>query len=151
MRTLSRRCKYGLRALYRLTYDYARGPIPLAAIAHREHIPRKFLEVILVQLRDRGLVESWKGKKGGYCLSRPPSAITLGEIIRAVDGPLAPSSCASETAYAPCPECLNTQTCETRLVLRKVRDAMASVLDNTTLADICMDDKPEDVVLYFEI
>lgn len=151
MRTLSRRCKYGLRALYRLAHDYSLGPIPLGTIARRERIPRKFLELILVQLRDRGLVESWKGKKGGYRLSRSPSTITLGEIIRAVDGPLAPSSCASETAYAPCPECVNPQNCETRLVLRKVRDAMAAVLDHTTLSDVCQAVEAEDAVLQFDI
>lgn len=137
MKTLSRRCKYALRAVYRLTREYRGKPLPVAEIAGRERIPRKFLEAILVQLRNGGLVESRQGKHGGYVLALPPDQLTLGQIIRLVDGPLAPLPCASETAYRPCPECLDPQTCETRIVMREVRDAIAAILDRTTLEQAC--------------
>lgn len=152
MKTLSRRCKYALRALYHLTREYERGPVPVATIAAEEHIPRKFLEAILVQLRNRALVESWKGKQGGYALAKPPSQITLGMVIRILDGPLAPSPCARETAFKICTECYDAENCETRRVLKQVRDAMAAVLDHTTLLDVCESARAEQTAaLSFDI
>jgi Rrf2 family protein len=136
LKTLSKKTKYALRALYYLTREYGRGPVLISTVSVREKIPRKFLELILLQLRGAGLVESKKGKGGGYFLAKSPDQIPLGTIIRALDGPLAPLPCASETAYRKCDECVDETKCGTRIVMRQVRDAMASILDHTTLADV---------------
>src|SRR4051794_1189788 len=87
-------------------------------------------------MRDRGIVASKKGKGGGYFLAKPPEEITLGSIIRIIDGPLAPLPCASETAYRKCEECIDERRCGTRLVMRQVRDALSAILDHTTIADV---------------
>jgi Rrf2 family protein len=136
MRTISKRTQYGLKAVLALGRRYREGPVRIAILAREESIPLKFLEVILLDLKGQGLLESKKGKGGGYHLSRPPSTITLGSVIRMMEGPLAPLPCASETAFQPCPECQDIETCGTRIIMRQVRDAMASVLDSTTLADL---------------
>jgi Rrf2 family protein len=115
---------------------YRGGPTLIATIAKEESIPLKFLEIILLDLKSHGLLESKKGKGGGYRLSRPPSTITIGSVIRMMEGPLAPLPCASETAFQPCPECADVETCGTRIIMRRVRDAMAAVLDHTTLTDL---------------
>ncbi len=135
MNTLSRRCRYALRALYGLADQHTGDPTPVSEIARREHIPRKFLETILVQLRNASIVEGRQGKKGGYVLRQSPTQITMGAVIRAIDGPLALLPCASETAYRKCEECPDENSCETRLVMKEVRDAVAGILDRTTLAD----------------
>ena len=137
MRTLSRKSKYALRALYRLTREYANGPLLIAQVAKQERIPRKFLEAILVQLRNGGIVRSRKGRGGGYALAAPPDQVTIGAILRVIDGPLAPLPCASETAFRLCSECPGDRPCETRLIMREVRDAIAGILDHTTLASLC--------------
>jgi Rrf2 family protein len=116
--------------------EYGKGPVLISKVAATEHIPRKFLELILLQMRDRGIVASKKGKGGGYVLAKPPEEITLGSIIRIIDGPLAPLPCASETAYRKCDECPDEKRCGTRLVMRQVRDAMSAILDHTTIADV---------------
>ena len=136
MRTISKRTQYGLKAMQALGRRYGEGPVLIATLAKQESIPLKFLEVILLDLKGQGLLESKKGKNGGYQLSRPPSTVTLGSIIRMLEGPLAPLPCASETAYRPCEECVDIENCGTRIIMRQVRDAMASVLDSTTLADL---------------
>lgn len=92
--------------------------------------------MILLDLKGHGLLESKKGKHGGYQLSRPPSTVTMGSLIRAMEGPLAALPCASETAYRPCDECTDIESCGTRIIMRDVRDATADVLDRTTLADL---------------
>ena len=137
MKTLSQKCKYALRALYALTDTYGRGPVLIASLSKEHRIPKKFLEVILWELKQRGIVESKKGKGGGYQLALPPDKITIGSVIRTIDGPLAPLPCASETAYRKCEECIDESRCGTRLVMKQVRDAMAAILDHTTLADVC--------------
>jgi Rrf2 family protein len=136
MRTISKRTQYGLKAMLALARRYREGPVLIATLAREESIPLKLLEIILLDLKGQGLLESKKGKGGGYHLSRPPSTITLGSVIRMMEGPLAPLPCASETAFQPCPECQDIETCGTRIIMRQVRDAMASVLDSTTLADL---------------
>lgn len=136
MTGLSRKARYALRALYALTADEARGPVLIADLADREHIPRKFLEAILLELKNAGILRSKKGKGGGYALARSPEQITMGQVIRTIDGPLAPLPCASERAYVKCEECTDDATCGTRQVMKKVRDAVAAILDSTTLADV---------------
>jgi Rrf2 family protein len=137
MRQLSKRSQYSLRALYALTRKYGAGPVLITNLAQDEVIPKKFLEQILVSLKEAGFVASKKGKGGGYVLAQPPEKITIGSIIRAVEGPLAPLPCASETRFRKCDECVDVQTCGTRIVMRRVRDAMAAILDETTLSMVC--------------
>jgi Rrf2 family protein len=137
MRTLSKKTQYTLRALYALSRAYGRGPTLSATIAKAEVIPQDFLENILLFLKREGLVSSKKGKGGGYALLFPPDQITLGRVIRLMEGPLAPLPCASETAYRKCDECVDDRFCGTRMVMREVRNAMATILDQTTLAQVC--------------
>jgi Rrf2 family protein len=137
MRQLSKRTQYCLRALYALARDYGHGPTLIAQLAEEEAIPKKFLEQILLSLKATGLVESKKGKGGGYTLVQPPDQITIGSVIRMVEGPLAPLPCASETRFRKCDECADIETCGTRIVMREVRDAVSKILDSTTLAAVC--------------
>jgi Rrf2 family protein len=136
MRTISKRTQYGLKAMLALGRRYGEGPVLIATIATQENIPIKFLEIILLDLKGNALLESKKGKGGGYLLTRPPSTITVGSLIRILEGPLAPLPCASEMAYRPCEECGDVESCGTRIIMRQVRDAIAEVLDRTTLADL---------------
>lgn len=137
MRTLSKKTQYTLRALYALSRTYGQGPTLSARIAKEEAIPQDFLENILLYLKREGLISSKKGKGGGYALLSPPEEITLGRVIRLMEGPLAPLPCASETAYRKCDECVDDRFCGTRMVMRDVRNAMADILDKTTLAQVC--------------
>lgn len=136
MRTISKKTKYALEALYSLSRHYGEGPILVHSVAKEESIPLKFLQAILLELRNRGVVTSKKGRAGGYELSRPPEDITVGTVIRMIEGPLAPLPCARETNYRRCEECQDEHTCGTRIVMRRVRDAVAHILDSTTLADV---------------
>ena len=131
MTSLSRKGRYALRALYALAAHEGGGPMLIADLAARETIPRKFLEAILLELKNAGILYS---KGGGYALAKNPAEIVLGDVIRVIDGPLAPIPCVSERAYARCEECVDEATCGTRLVMKQVRDAIAKILDNTTLA-----------------
>lgn len=133
---ISKKTKYGLKALIYLARRYDKGPILIADLARDENLPKKFLENILLSLKNNGILQSRKGKGGGYYLGRPPSKITFGQAIRVMEGPLAPVPCVSETAYAKCTECENEVTCGIRVVMKDVRDAMAVILDGTTLADV---------------
>lgn len=137
MRQLSMRTQYSLRALYALSRCCESGPKMIGELAEQESIPKKFLEQILLGLKNHGLVASKKGRGGGYYLARSPEEITLGKVIRLVEGPLAPVPCASETSFRKCEECVDVETCGTRIVMKEVRDAMASILDKTTLAMVC--------------
>jgi Rrf2 family protein len=136
MRTISKRTQYGLKALVALGRQHGGGPVLISTLASEENIPLKFLEGILLDLKGHGLLDSKRGKNGGYLLRRPPSSITIGSVIRAMEGPLAPLPCASETAFRPCEECTDVESCGTRIIMRQVRDAIAGVLDQATLADV---------------
>src|ERR1700687_1433220 len=127
MQTVSMKARYALRALYALTGDETRPPVLIADLAERERIPRKFLEAILLELRNAGILQSKKGKGGGYALAKPPGEITIGQVMRAIDGPLAPIPCVSERAYVRCETCPSEETCGTHLVMKEVRDAIAKV------------------------
>ena len=133
---ISKKTKYALKALIYLAREYDRGPILIADLAREERIPKKFLELILLALKNNGLLQSKKGKGGGYYLGKHPKQITFGQAIRVMEGPLAPVPCVSETAYAKCEECESEETCGIRLVMKDLREAMTKVLDNTTLADV---------------
>ncbi|BAI75706.1 transcriptional regulator (plasmid) [Azospirillum sp. B510] len=132
---LSQKAKYALRALIMLAEKDTGDLILIADIAERENIPRKFLEAILVELRKEGLLFAKRGKSGGYRLARPAAEITFGEVIRLIDGHLAPIPCASKASFRPCEDCIDTATCSVRWLMVQVRDATAAVLDNRTLAD----------------
>jgi len=133
---LSMKAKYGLRALLYLARQQNQEPVLISELAEKEKIPKKFLELILLDLKNHGILQSKKGKGGGYLLSRRPEAIKLGRVVRVLDGPIAPLPCASQTAYIPCDECEDEKTCGIRLVMKDVRDAMAKILDGTSLADV---------------
>ena len=122
--------------MYALARNYGKGPVLISTLAGEEAIPRKFLEQILLALKSSGLVESKKGKGGGYALVRSPDKITVADVIRLMEGPLAPLPCASETRFRKCDECVDIETCGTRIVMREVRDAIAGILDSTTLANV---------------
>jgi len=136
---LSKRGEYGLRAMISLAEPAKKGDAPallqIKAISQREQISPKFLEQILLTLKNAGLLHSKMGVGGGYYLARPASEITLGQIFRILDGPVAPIRCVSQMAYEPC-GCPDEQTCGLRLVMSDVRNAIADILDNTSLADI---------------
>lgn len=132
---LSNKAKYATRALLDLTLNYDCGPVLIQDIAERQEIPIKFLEQILLALKHSGFVESRKGRGGGYFLAMPPSKITLGAVVRAIDGPLAPISCVSVTRFMAC-GCPDPATCGLRSVWQEARDQLAAVLDRATFADI---------------
>jgi Rrf2 family protein len=134
---LSKKAKYALKALFALAQDNVNGQksMLIAEIAKQERIPKKFLEAILLDLKNDGILYSKRGKTGGYALRKTPDQISIGQVIRVIDGPLALIPCASQTAYVPCEECIDVESCAIRLTMRKVRDATAAILDNTTLAD----------------
>lgn len=133
---ISKKTKYALKALIYLAQEYDKGPILIADLARDEMIPKKFLELILLSLKNNGLLLSKKGKGGGYYLGKSPRKVTMGQIIRLMEGPLAPVPCVSESAYEKCEECENENTCGIKMVMKDVRDSMAKILDNTTLADV---------------
>ena len=131
---LSQKAKYALRALLYL----ARQPgelVMVGEIAEQQNVPHKFLELIMLELRKHGLLFSQRGRNGGYVLTRPAEAITFGEVIRIMDGPLAPLPCASVLGYRRCADCQDERTCEIRKLMCSVRNAVADILDNTSLAD----------------
>src|SRR5918996_2778883 len=133
---LSKKAKYAIKALLALADQNREEPMRIADLARSEQIPPKFLELILLGLKNQGLLRSRKGKGGGYLLAREPSEIYLGQIVRMFDGPLAPVPCASQTAYMPCADCRNEAVCGVHLAMKEVRDATARILDGTSLASL---------------
>lgn len=136
---LSKRGEYGLRAMITLAEASSRDDPPammqIRDISQREQISPKFLEQILLTLKNAGLLHSKMGVGGGYYLARPAGEITLGQIFRVLDGPVAPIRCVSQMAYEAC-GCPDEETCGLRLVMGDVRNAIAGILDNTSLADV---------------
>jgi Rrf2 family protein len=133
---LTAKGKYGLKALVHLATLKPGKTTQAVDIADTNNIPKKFLDAILGDLRNAGIVFSKKGPGGGYVLARAPSEINVGLVIRTLDGPLAPIACASRTAYQPCRDCVDVKTCTVRITMSKVRDAMADILDRMTVADM---------------
>jgi Rrf2 family protein len=138
---LSQRTRYAIRALLYLGDRYGEGPVQLPEIAATQNIPAKFLTVILSEMKRAGLVETLRGKVGGYWLSKPPNQITYGQVVRLTRGSLALLPCAARLAYAPCGNCVEEAKCRLRLVMLSVRDETARILDQVTLAE----GLPEDV------
>jgi Rrf2 family protein len=134
---LSSKAKYAVRAAIQLAEKAsAEEWVQTADVAEQEKIPRKFLEAIFVQLRDHGLVDSRRGARGGHRLTRPATKITVADIIRVVDGPLALTPCASVTRFRVCTDCVGLDACRLQPLMRRTRDAVAEVLENCTLADL---------------
>ena len=133
---LSHKSKYALKAMTVLSQEYGKGPLLISDIAKREGIPRRFLEIILLELKMHGFLRSKKGKGGGYELSRPPAQISVGKVMRTLEGPLAPLPCVSKTAYERCKECPDEATCAVRILMKQVRDATAAILDSTSFEDV---------------
>jgi Rrf2 family protein len=132
---LSKRGEYALRALQHLARLYGEGPVPNRDLAAQNNIPSRFLEQILLELKHGRLVRSQKGPHGGYYLARSPEQITLAEVVRLLDGPLAPVSCVSEIAFEPC-GCPDMESCGLRKVMQEVRDMVSEKMEATTLADL---------------
>ena len=129
------KAKYALRALCALAQRPERVQ-PARTLAVEARIPEKFLESILVELRNAGFIQSRRGLQGGHTLARPATEILLGDIIRVIDGPLAPLRCASLTAYKPCDDCPDPERCALRELMADVRQAMSEVLDQRTLQSL---------------
>ncbi|HEX6130301.1 MAG TPA: Rrf2 family transcriptional regulator [Actinomycetota bacterium] len=132
---LSRRSEYGLRALVDLVRHEGSGPVALAALAQRNNLPPKFLEQIMTRLKSAGIVRTTLGARGGYAMAEAPESISIGRVIRLLDGALAPLPCVSLRYYASC-SCPDEATCSLRDVMLDVRDAMLAILDRETLAQL---------------
>jgi Rrf2 family protein len=133
---LTAKGKYALKALAYLAALEPLASTQSSDIAAANAIPKKFLNVILGELRKASIVQSRKGPGGGYRLARPAKEISIGYVIRIIDGPLAPIACASRTAYRPCRDCKDMKNCTVRLMMTNVRDAISDVLDRVTLAEM---------------
>ncbi|WP_353893182.1 Rrf2 family transcriptional regulator [Proteinivorax hydrogeniformans] len=134
---LSTKGEYGVRAMAVLAYEYKNGATSLRVIAEREHLSELYLEQLFRELKKAGLVSSIRGPKGGYMLSKPPSDITVGDVVRVLEGPLAPVDCVSEEETKD--PCSKESCCLTKFVWAKLRDSMAKVLDEITFGDIIKD------------
>ncbi len=132
---LSMKAKYALKALIYMAQHHSEA-VRSRQIAESENIPQKFLDNILQELRTNGLVDAKRGIFGGYFLKKPASDIRLGDIIRIIDGPLAPIRCASLTAYQKCDDCADEATCQLRRLMFDVRNAMSAILDGRCLQDL---------------
>lgn len=134
---LSKRGEYALRSLINLgiAAKVGRPLLRVSELAKAEDLPIKFLEQVMQQLREAGYVEAVRGKLGGYRLAKPAGEISVGQIVRLIDGPLAPIGCVSQSAYEPC-NCPDEAHCGLRMLMLDVRNAIANILDRYTLADV---------------
>src|SRR3989338_6941562 len=134
---ISKKSKYALKALSILTEEYGRHrPVLISDLAKRGRVPKKFLELILLELKNNGVLQSKMGKGGGYSLVRPPHQIMLGSVMRILEGPLSPLPCLSQTSYQKCDDCEDENTCSIRMVMKELHRATVSILDNTSLQDM---------------
>ncbi|OGT98806.1 MAG: Rrf2 family transcriptional regulator [Geobacteraceae bacterium GWC2_48_7] len=133
---ISKKTIYAFKALIHLAGQPSGQPVLIADLARDENIPRKFLEFILLSLRKGGILQSRVGKGGGYYLALPPNKITIGAVVRILEGDIAPVQCLSTTNYARCEECQDEVTCGIRLTMADVNIALSTVLDGLTLADM---------------
>jgi Rrf2 family protein len=132
---LSRRSEYGLRALVDLVRHSDEGPVALGVLAGRNRLPAKFLEQIMATLKHAGIVRATLGAHGGYAIATDPETVSIGRIIRLLDGALAPLACVSLRYYEPC-SCVDERVCPLRDMMIDVRDAMLEILDRETLAEL---------------
>jgi Rrf2 family protein len=137
---LSQKAKYALRALLSLAEAPQGETVLISEIATKHRIPKKFLEQILLDLKNHGLVRSWRGRSGGYALLKSASEISFGQVLRIIDGPLAPLPCVSGLAYRKCSDCADETNCRLRRVFAMSHRATVAVLDRTTIADALVPD-----------
>jgi len=144
---LSTRGKYGFRAILELAINYGSGPIPLKNVSERLDLSQKYLEQLVTSLKLAGLVKSVRGAHGGYALAKHPSEIRLSEVIRTLEGSIAPSECVNDSEVCP-----RSKSCVTRSVWAKMKDAMNGVLESTTLQDLVeqqQSQKQGDEIMYY--
>ena len=150
---VSRKGKYAIRSALYLARHHGKGPISVETIATAEGISRKFLGTIMMELKVGGVLKSQRGKKGGYSLRHSPWKITVGRIIRIIDGPIAPVRCVSASAYTPCPDCPSEKSCHIRHVMKEVREAISRVVDIKTLDQMLRDheweSKPHKELMFY--
>ena len=132
---LAQKTRYALRSLLYLAEDSGEAPVRLARIAQTQQVPPKYLELIMLELKKAGLVTSVRGPKGGYRLTRDPAGISFGEVVRAMQGPIALIPCASVNFYAPCGDCHDEATCAIRRAFSLLRDQSAQLLEGISLAE----------------
>jgi Rrf2 family protein len=137
MKTLTRKCQYALRALYCLAHEYGNGPMQVSSISSLSNAPAEFLETILLELKNAGLLESRRGRRGGYALVVPPDQVSVGTVIRLMDGPLVNLPCLDANNARPCSDCREITRCETRHFMSQVHEAVATILDKISLAAAC--------------
>jgi Rrf2 family protein len=142
---ISQKAKYAFKALFYLAAQPPGAPVQIEAVAKAEAIPRKFLEHILLDLKRQGIVASRRGRTGGYVLLKRPEQMTIGGILRAVDGPIAPLPCISRTAYRRCADCRDETTCTVRRLFADTYAATLVLMDGTTLADALAGRTPTEV------
>ena len=135
-RVLSQRARYALKAMLALAEADDDTPLMIGAIAKQQRIPQKFLALILLDLKRFGLVQSRRGREGGYLLAKPPSAISFGEVVRLIEGPLALLPCVSKTQYRRCTDCVSERDCPIHKLLAEVRASTAEILDSRSLEDV---------------
>jgi Rrf2 family protein len=146
---LTKKGKYGLKAMVHLAGRPVGEATLVSDIAIANGIPKKFLDTILGELRNAGFVYSKKGKGGGYTLVRPADEIKVGDVVRVLDGPLAPIACASKNSYRRCEDCTDEERCCVRLIMIEARNAIAAVLDNRSIADMrALAAKAEESLMY---
>ena len=140
---LSRKTKYGLKALSYLARENSDDPVQIVIISEAENISQKFLESILLILKKAEILQSKKGKGGGYFLAKPASEITIASVLRVLEGPIALVPCVSLNFYQTCDDCPDEEACSVHKLMVKVRDTNLNIFENTTLADL-VDRKPKD-------
>jgi Rrf2 family protein len=151
VRVLTKKGKYGLKAMVHLAGSDPGHPVPVLEISERQNIPKKFLDGILCELRNSGFVNSKMGKGGGYSLARPAREITVGDLVRAIDGPLAPLPCASKTRYRRCDDCFDENSCAVRRIMQNAQRALSDVLDNCSLEQMGETARRGEKVLFDDI
>jgi len=132
---LAQKTRYALRSLLYLVEQGGTPPVQLASIASTQNVPPKYLELIMLELKKAGMVRSIRGPKGGYVLAREPAVISFGEVVRAMEGPIALVSCASVNFYAPCGDCRDEATCAIRRAFSILRDQSAKLLEGISLEE----------------
>jgi len=130
---LSKKADYALRALFTLVEHHGRGPIPIRELARRNDVPKRFLEHIMLELKQEGWVKSLPGRDGGYALARSPERITMGQVVRHFDGIMAPIGCVSVAQYARCSQ---ESLCRFRRILLEIRNLTVKIMDQATLASV---------------
>ena len=147
---LTKKAKYALKAMAYMASFTVDDLVSGKDISETQNIPKKFLDAILIELKNGGFVFSKKGLHGGYSLARNADAITIGDIIRIIDGPLAPIPCASKTRYRPCEDCVDEASCQVRRVMQEAQKALSNVFDQMTIEQMKASPRVIKKTLVFE-